>query len=263
MFRNFNVLFRTIVLAGIVGLGGWWTLFLRERFSDHRLALEVAQAEISTLASNLEEREERIVEQAATIGELSDEVEIKTAELEELSIAMALLKIDHRVALIEILSQEPSPDDPDLIQTHLRFVELDAEGQPAGRGMDVTVDGTTVYVESLVVKFGDEYVESGDALRGTSICLFRRLFGEAESPTSGVEIDPAGLQPLAYTGVEGPSPLHRELWARFWEYANDPELARARGVKAIHGEAPFIETRPGKTYRVELRASGGLTIQAE
>ena len=41
------------------------------------------------------------------------------------------------------------------------------------------------------------------------------------------------------------------------------QLARQMGVRAIHGEAPFIETRPGKTYSVELRASGGLTIQSE
>jgi hypothetical protein len=31
----------------------------------------------------------------------------------------------------------------------------------------------------------------------------------------------------------------------------------------MHGEAPSIELRPGKTYRVELRASGGLTIRVE
>jgi hypothetical protein len=35
------------------------------------------------------------------------------------------------------------------------------------------------------------------------------------------------------------------------------------GVRAIHGEAPFIELRPGKTYRIELRASGGLTLVPE
>jgi len=34
-------------------------------------------------------------------------------------------------------------------------------------------------------------------------------------------------------------------------------------VRAIHGEAPFMELRPCKSYRVELRASGGLSIVAE
>jgi hypothetical protein len=263
MFRNFNVFLRTIVLAGALVLGGWWTLFLRERFSDHRQALDVAQAEIESLSGNLQESEEHIHELNSVVGELRDTVVLKEKELEELSIAMSLLKIDHRIARIDVISQEADPDDPDQIYTQVRFIELDSEGQASGPGIEATLKGKTVYVETLVVKFGDEFVESGDALRGTSICLFRRLFGEAQSPNDGVEIDPAGLQPLAYTGVEGPSPLHRELWSRFWEYANDPELAEERGVKAIHGEAPFIEARPGKSYRVELRASGGLTIHVE
>ena len=39
--------------------------------------------------------------------------------------------------------------------------------------------------------------------------------------------------------------------------------AAEKGVRAIHGEAPFIEVRPGRSYKVELRASGGLSIRAE
>jgi hypothetical protein len=78
-----------------------------------------------------------------------------------------------------------------------------------------------------------------------------------------VPLDDAGVQPLAYGGDETPDPLYRELWGEFWELANDPTRARERGVRAIHGEAPFIEARPGKSYRVELRASGGLSIRAE
>ncbi len=46
-------------------------------------------------------------------------------------------------------------------------------------------------------------------------------------------------------------------------YANDPELAASKGVRAIHGEAPSIELREGKTYRIELRSSGGLSIKVE
>ena len=34
-------------------------------------------------------------------------------------------------------------------------------------------------------------------------------------------------------------------------------------MRALQGEAPYIEARPGKSYRLELRASGGLVIQAE
>lgn len=263
MFSNLNILLRTLVLGGLLALGGWWTLFLRERFANHQEELASAQAEIETLTGDLREKDLHIADLTSENGELRDEVARQEAELEALGLAMSLLKVDHRLARIQVLSQEPSDEDPEKLVTRLRFVELDADGEPVGPGIEAELEGKTVYVETLVVKFGDEFVEQGDALRGTSICLFRRLFGEAQRPVEGVEIDPAGLQPLAYTDDEGPSALHRELWSRFWEYANDPELARERGVKAIHGEAPFIEMQAGKTYRVELRSSGGLTIKAE
>ena len=68
---------------------------------------------------------------------------------------------------------------------------------------------------------------------------------------------------VLYGDEDGPDPLHAELWERFWEYANDPELAREKGVRALQGEAPFMELKAGKKYRVNLRASDGLTIQAE
>ena len=57
--------------------------------------------------------------------------------------------------------------------------------------------------------------------------------------------------------------MHRALWERFWDYANDPALAKQVGVRALQGEAPFVEARVGRSYRLELRASGGLVFQAE
>ena len=109
----------------------------------------------------------------------------------------------------------------------------------------------------------DVAVEQGDALRGTSVCIFRRLFGEEQSPAEGAVLDAAGLQPLAYTDDEGPNPLHQKIWGRFWEIANDPELGESLGVRAAQGEAPFIEAQAGKSYTIELRASGGLTIRTD
>ena len=57
--------------------------------------------------------------------------------------------------------------------------------------------------------------------------------------------------------------LVSKLWMRFWDYANDPEEAASVGVRAIHGEAPFIELREGSSYLVELRSSGGLSLTKE
>jgi hypothetical protein len=59
------------------------------------------------------------------------------------------------------------------------------------------------------------------------------------------------------------SPVERDIWANFWEYANDPAKAKKAGVRAVHGEAPSIRLEPGKRYRVELRSSAGLSIVPE
>lgn len=270
MFQNVNVLLRTVVIGGLVAIAGWWTFFLRGKLVDHEAELAASQQEVAQLAQEIEQRERQITELGDTLAERQEEIaELQVAVLEReqriqaLDVAMALLKVDHRLARIEVLAQGATEQEPERVTTRLRFTEIGRDGEPIGAGRELNVEGKTVYVETLVVKFGDEYVERGDSLRGTSICLFRRLFGDRERPIDGEPLDAAGLQPLAYTGEEGPDPLHRELWERFWDYANDTELARQLGVRAIHGEAPFIETRPGKTYRVELRASGGLTIQTD
>jgi hypothetical protein len=239
-FDKAHSFLRTIVGLGVIALLGWWTVFFRGLIHENE--------------RQLAERDERIVA-------LGVEIEQKEARIRELEAALALLKVDHRVARIEVLEQGGEPPT-----TRLRFTELEPDGAPLGPAREATIDGNVVYVDALVLKFEDDYVERGDALRGTSLCLFRRLFGERQKPEDGVALDSPGQLPAAYSPGDAPGEAgayYADLWARFWDYANDPKLAREQGVRAAHGEAPFIELRPGKTYRLELRASGGLTIAAE
>jgi hypothetical protein len=233
-----------LVLAGLTVIAGWWTMVAREKLVGHQIELRA--------------RDQRI-------AELGREVELRDRRILELEFRLALLKIDHRVARIEVLAQEPVADAPGVVETTVRFVELGPDGAPVGEGQIATVRGTTIYLESLVIKFDDAYVEAGDFLRGTSVCLFTRLFTESTAPDQGVELDSAGTRPQPY-GAAGDSDqdlFQAELWERFWDYAHDPDAAAAKGVRAIHGESPFIRTRPGRSYRVELRASGGLSIRPE
>lgn len=272
-FRNVNVLLRTLALVGLVALGGWWTLTLREKLLASERALEARTAE-------LEGAKEELVARAAEVQRLGQELEARqreidrlaalaaeqAARIEELELARTLLKVQHRVARLEIVAQGTVPataDAPERTRTTVRFTELDERGEPLGPGQELVVSGKNVYVESLVIQFDDSYVERGDSLRGTSLCLFRRLFGEDQKPSEGPTIDTAGQQPLAYGGDTSEHAVHQALWQRFWEYANDPELARQLGVRALQGEAPFVEARPGMSYRALLRASGGLVLEAE
>jgi hypothetical protein len=171
-----------------------------------------------------------------------------------------LLLLDHRLARVEVVNQRETAEG---VVTEVRFVELGSDGKPIAEPKQVEVRGRFLYLESQVIKFSDEYVATADPLRGTSICLFRRVFGEQQKPVDGPELDSVGRGPGIIRGDNVLTDEHAELWQRFWDYANDPELAREAGVRAVHGEAPFTELRAGKSYRVELRASGGLSITPE
>jgi len=252
--RNVTLFLLTLSLGGAVALGGWWTLFLRDRFGAHEEELAEREQRIELLSDEVRERDVRI-------DVLDQEVERLQEDVVRLETSLRLVKVDHRVAEVEVVAQGPSEEDPEQIVTRVLFTEFNADGEPLDEPREVEIQGKSVYVETLIVKFDDALVEGGDPLKGTSICLFRRIFGEDQQPSEGTPIDPEGAQPLAYGGDTLPHPELQQLWSEFWDLANDPDLAQERGVRAAHGEAPFIEVRPGGRYRLELRASGGLSMK--
>ena len=245
----------TLSFGALVGIAGWWTTFLNGKLTEHTRQIELRDEQIGRLGDELQVKDGRI-------EELGVEVEQKRRKIHELEVSLRLVKVDRRVARFEVIEQGPDPADSSRTMTRLRFVELGPGGEPIGEGREITIEGKVLYVEGLVIKFEDSYVEAGDFLRGASICLLRRAFSEHQTPRDGVELDRVGMHPAPYASDDVPE-LYLELWERFWDYANDPAAASAKGVRAIHGEAPFIELRPDKTYRVELRSSGGLSIRAE
>ncbi|MFT7670685.1 MAG: hypothetical protein ACI8X5_003396 [Planctomycetota bacterium] len=245
-----------LLLTAMTGVAGWWTYNNREGLRT-AVELERTLANVERLESELSVSQEDLEASRVEIAE-------KAKEIQELQLRLALLKIDHRVARIEVVSQGPSADDPTKMQTTVRFIEFDEEGKQVGAEQEITIEGKRLYLESLVIKFDDDYVEAGEFLRGTSLCLFNRVFSESVAPIDGVEIDQRSGHPHPYSGGDSKDEMFQaELWEKFWEYANDPEAANEKGVRAIHGEAPFMEVRPGRSYKVELRSSGGLSIQAE
>ena len=274
---RWNYALRTVVLGGFVALLGWGAFSYREMRVSHERELAERQQRIDALTADVASRDRRIEEQGR-------EIEALTAQVKQLESALRLLKVDHRLARLTVLEQRPgapaagtgspgatgskptggvAPDGDAATETDVAFQELDDDGLPIGEERRYTLRGNVAYVDALVIKFGDDYVEQGDALRGSSVCLFRRLFGPYQKPSEGFPLDTAGSRPLPYAGADEDPGFESRLWQRFWDYANDANLAAGAGVRAIHGEAPYIELRPGKRYLVELRASGGLSLRAE
>jgi len=242
----------SLVILAILGAGGWYVArsYLAEKWQR-----EAIQAEVESLHRDLAASKEQV-------ASLNKDLEAKRQEILRLETALRLMKVDHRVAQIDVLSQQGSEKTKDLV-TAFNFVELDNAGKPIGKPKIFTVQGDMLYVDALVVKFSDQSVEVADPLRSTSFCLFRRVFGESQQPKDGFVLDPVGAQPAVYRSGREPSDFEREIWSKFWDYANNPEEARKKGIRAAHGEAPFQKLVPGKRYKVLLRSSGGLSFSPE
>ena len=128
-----------------------------------------------------------IADQDVAISDLNDDVRQKQQQIERLNTAIALLKVDHRLAMITVLDQITDPETG-VARTSIAFTEVNEQGEQIDSQRQFEIDGDVVYVDYWVVKFEDRYIEQSDLLRATSLCLFRRIFGERQEPQSGFSL---------------------------------------------------------------------------
>jgi hypothetical protein len=146
---------------------------------------------------------------------------------------------------------------------HLTFVQYKPGTEEAAFRRSMVLPGEEVYVDALVVQFERKLVEEGDGLRGKSLLLFRRAFGDRQQPAEGVPLfrgeGESPIPEVAQVDAQ-PSEYERRIWTRFWDYANDPKLAAREGIRVAQGEAPHVKAVSGQVYQLRLRAAGGLEI---
>lgn len=250
-----RTLLATVVVGGL-GIGGWYgyTTYNATEIEAKQAAEALAQAK-----ADLEEKDAVIRVKEQEIGELTDEVAEQQKEIERLDTAMRLLKVDHRMALISVVDQTKD-EATDTTLTQIEFQEINSNGDPIVAPKRFEIKGEVLYIDSWVVKFDDKYVEQADIDRSTSLVLFRRIFGEMQEPRDGFALDEAGSRPAVYGRGADLSDFEKKIWGDFWEVANSESKQSELGIRAVHGEAPSIKVKKGKVYRVDLRASGGLSI---
>lgn len=185
----------------------------------------------------------------------------------ELHRAIERLTAEHRVAYVHVIDQirkgellNGQPAERPL--TTIEFIELDRQQMPLSPRRFV-VEDEVIYFDALVAKFEHESVASGDPLRGKSVLLFRRIFGEHQKPAEGYLIDPEGDVPDIYRVNPRPSELESRLWSRFWDYATDRELAAKDGVRLAQGEAVYAPMRRGQVWALSLQNTGDLNLRLE
>jgi hypothetical protein len=118
-------------------------------------------------------------------------------------------------------------------------------------------------LDAFIVKFDDQLIERADALRSTSLYMFRRIFGEADGLEGGfpLDVDEQGVvQAAAYIRGSRLSDFEQQIWRDFWAISNDPHRQRELGVRNNHGQINYINPQPGQTYEFTLRGSDGLSF---
>jgi len=165
------------------------------------------------------------------------------------------LGTSRRVAQVDVVKQRVN-DRGETVST-LLWQEIGREGT-LGKPLAVEAVGELVYFESLVIKFQAHFVGEGDPQRGSSLAMFRRIFGECQAPDSVPELDRRARPPLGR--AERDDPLHAELWQRFWEMVDDPQLAEEYGVRVVQCEAPAVPLQAGQVWELTLDAAGGLNL---
>ena len=253
-----NSVLRTILgfaLVGGLSAVGWLGY---SAYTSQTNALENAAA-LKTALGELEVVREDLLNAKSQIDILSVQVERQLVEIERLTTSLRLMKVDHRVARLNVLDQVEDAETG-VITSRIQFVEVDDDNHILGKTREFDLQGQIIYIDGWIVKFDDKYIEKADIERGSSLVLFRRLFGEYQQPSEGFVLDVAGETPSAYAQSGALSELEQKVWKDFWSIANDSKKARQLGIRAAHGDAPSIKMRKGMSYKIELRASDGLSI---
>ncbi len=181
---------------------------------------------------------------------------------EQLKLIVTRLSAERRVADVVVSEQGIAPGTGTL-RTTLLFVEYDHNGEalPARK---FTIDGKMAHIDAMVVKFAGKFVEDNDPLRGHSIALFTRLYGDKQSPDAAQHIDEPGTVPAVYRGADHRiSEFEMDLWKNFWKLADDPAYRQKSGVRVAQGEGVWRPFEPGFVYTLTLENNGGLNITSE
>lgn len=263
-----NSFIRTVlatIVLGALGVAGWfgYTTYNAKDIEARRRSKELTAAnqKLEEATRDLNNAQIEISQKTEQLNQANQKIDTLNKEVENLTNRISLLKVDRRLAQLTAVDQV-TDDNGDLF-TIVEFVELNDEGHPIDKPRQFRIRGDVVYVDTWVVKFDDKYIEEADLERGTSLVLFRRIFGEMQQPADGFPLDEEGKQPQAYARGGQVSDFEKKIWGDFWGIANDKKKAEELGIRANHGDAISMKLQKGKTYRIQARTSDGPAIIQE
>ncbi len=179
-------------------------------------------------------------------------------ENQQLRDSVDRLTAERRVAEVLVTDRSTGPDG--VPRTTLLVQEFARDGHPVPPAR-FTILGTECHLDATVIRFDHGFVEAGDALRGRSLALFTRVYGDRQTPADGQVLDgPARIGELDRGADARVLASQRALWAGFARLADDPVYRREQGVTTAGGQGVFFPADFDRLYTVTLQADGGLSV---
>lgn len=176
-------------------------------------------------------------------------------ENKKLKQAISTLTQEDQIGYAKVIRQETRNGK---LFTTIRFVETARDDRlKTVLEKEYEIEGSTIHFDALVVTFSDQAVMDG---KERSLYLWRRVYGEFQSPASGFTIEDSGAEPARYKDLLGRLRLKERtlFWTSIWNLANDPEALKQHGIKAIYGNAVYKKLRPGLIYVFKISPTGQL-----
>jgi hypothetical protein len=182
-------------------------------------------------------------------------------ENRKLQDAVDRLTGERRVAEILVTDRQTGSDG--IVRMTVLVEEYGRDGTPLPPAR-FTLIGGEVHLDATVIRFDKGLVEADDPLRGHSISLFTRIYGDHQPPAEGAVIDgPARIGELDRGADSQITRFEQGLWGQFWRLADDPAYRREKGVSAAGGQGVWFPADPDRLYTVTLQNNGGLSVANE
>jgi hypothetical protein len=194
---------------------------------------------------------------------VSSEKKIEKLQDEKRQLEQVVTRLEHENRRADVLVTRQEKNETGVLETTLLFVEYDKAGNslPA---KSFTIQGNTAHIDAMVIKFDHDYVAQNDALKGHSIALFTKIYGDNQSPADAATIDTPGKIPDIYRGADPVvTDFEMNLWTDFWKLYEDEAYRQSKGVRALGGHGLWGPFQPDKLYTITIESDGGLNMTSE
>jgi hypothetical protein len=195
-------------------------------------------------------------------GHFATERKIVQLQEEKKQLEQIVQRLSDEKRVAEVLVTEQATVDGEL-HTTLLFVEYAKDGT-ALPPKSFTFVGKMAHIDAMVIKFESDFVQQNDPLRGHSVALFTKIYGDKQSPAEAKRIDEPGTIPVVYRGADPRvSKFEQELWQNFWKLADDAAYRDKYGVRVANGQGLWGPFEADKLYTISIESDGGLNLRSE